>query len=97
VYDVFAEYQLPKLLNISLMLSLQLGNIDEFSSKHCSHLKMVGLILCKVTTCSAHAQVGDAAFFTTLPKIFTQTHSGYLNLLPKFWQKTNCAKLFYQF
>jgi hypothetical protein len=41
-----------------------------------SHLKMMGLILCKVTTCSTHVQVGGVAFFTTLPKICTQTHSG---------------------
>jgi hypothetical protein len=41
-----------------------------------SHLKIMGLILCKVTTFSAHVQVGGAAFFTALPKICTETHSG---------------------
>jgi hypothetical protein len=41
-----------------------------------SHLKMMSLILCKVTTCSTHVQVGGVALFTALPKICTQAHSG---------------------
>jgi hypothetical protein len=41
-----------------------------------SHLKMMGLILCKFTTFSSHVQVGGATFLTALPKICTQAHSG---------------------
>jgi hypothetical protein len=41
-----------------------------------SHLKIMGLILCKVTTFSAHVQVGGVAFLTVLPKICTEMHNG---------------------
>jgi hypothetical protein len=41
-----------------------------------NHLKIMGLILFKVTTFSAHVQAGGVAFFMALPKICTETHSG---------------------
>jgi hypothetical protein len=42
-----------------------------------SHLKIMGLILCKVTTYSSYVQVGGVVFFIALPKICTQAqHSG---------------------